>query len=72
VGAEVVGAGAGGVLCGDDVLGDVLGLDGALGAMAGGVMVAGGALGAGVYAGADRAAVAGDDDTAEAGAEAGG
>jgi hypothetical protein len=48
VGAEVVGAGAAGVLCGDDMLGlgDVLGRGGALVA-GGGVMVASnGVLGA--------------------------
>ena len=75
----MVGAGAAGVLCGDDVLGlgDALGLGGALIA-GGGVMVAGGGvLGAGVYMGAapdvlGEAAVAGDDDAGEAGAEAGG
>ncbi len=73
----MVGAGAGGVLYGDDVLvlglGDVLGLGGALvaggGVMAGGVIVAGGGV-LGVYAGADLgAAVVGDDDADEAGAE---
>jgi len=70
VGAEVLGAGAGGVLCGDDVLGlgDVL-------VAGGGVMVAGGGvLGAGLYADLDvlGAAVVGDEDAGEAGAEAGG
>jgi hypothetical protein len=74
VGAEVVGAGAEGVLDRDEVLGlgDVLGLGGAL--VAGALMVAGGGvLGGGAYAGADLlgAAVVGDDDADEAGVEAG-
>ena len=62
----MLGAGAGGVLCGDDVLGLRVVL------VAGGALVAGGGV---MVAGADvlgAAAVAGDDDAGEAEAEAGG
>ena len=84
MGAEVVGAGAGGVLYGADVLGlaDVVGRGVALvagvGAMVAGGVVLGagvfgaGVFGAGVYAGVVcGVAAAGDDDADEAGVELG-